>query len=1095
MTSPEEVSFVIAKVQVPGNTNILFTGRPLLNQSQIGLSVFRLYKKNNSNVELIEESQTFVFNFYKPSSNSYFIAHCYQNLIDGKHYETYYDLTENGDFVPCSPKVPNCCEALIQLTLPAQFLPYTVLFGNPGVFLVQDEVVECHELWNINTYDTPAQFPITITGQGIAWVGIGQNDLNPGIFAGNMACANTDLGTQPNLLWPNLLFPAGGTGGREIIIRGSLDINSYVFNSCNICMWPNSAMTYTGILEILNSEVHDRTCTAFNVAWDGIISRGANTRFIGTNSNFQGAYNVLLTESNSLTQLRLNGNDFFRSYLGVNIRRPSAIAVFQNNTFGNNDGLFPGGGLGCNFSTPIARVPGNQMYAGIWAESNLNVSLPTTAVNNLFERIANGIYLDDAHAGRISGCRFHNMLNGAYLQGGGADDGRGIVQFVRGTRVFRQIGLGRNSPLLTFNNCREGIHIGIQGGSVRLSSTQNRMGSVNGGITIIGGQNSATGLVAPNSLISENQIAYIGVNSHGILVTNLTPAGAQTLGSGLTISNNGILGTNANGTIGISISGTGTNFLASTTSVMVNVLNNSTVSGPGNIINGGQKGLMILNTGNVHARNNQIQSNTTPNAVANIESTASQFNFFACNTLVGRNNGWARSIWGNLSPNNIYDQNATSTSTNGIEIAGNNNPSTIRCNTISGHVDGLAYTNLAVNAPQFTPTGVSHGNRWLGTFQNRPANGVSFGGNPLGMQFRILPNQMTGGVGLVNPPNWFVANATGSIGCTTCNTQIGDFTRTITSIDTDLMANSNVPSDATTWLRLRSLYADILRESTLQQPGSSTQQFLSQQNASDFGKFATLSKSIDAAITAPSDLILQFTNDAEQAIDALIQLDDLLQNGADIDAQAGARSIAQTQLANANNGLQSVKQANLNTRLALQPGMLQTLQSTSPVLQPSINEKLLLSIYLTTSFIDQPITTGQEANILAIANQCEYEGGYAVAWARAWYHKQHGVWIEPGNCTQNRASNEVTEFNDRFLTLSPNPVSDVLHLNLRASHGFALPFQVSDTNGKIIETSEIPAESKTWSLNTAHFPPGVYFLHLDQNTLRSITYKFVVIKL
>lgn len=155
----------------------------------------------------------------------------------------------------------------------------------------------------------------------------------------------------------------------------------------------------------------------------------------------------------------------------------------------------------------------------------------------------------------------------------------------------------------------------------------------------------------------------------------------------------------------------------------------------------------------------------------------------------------------------------------------------------------------------------------------------------------------------------------------------------------------------------------------------------------------------------------------------------------------------------------------------------------------------MMSIFLATDFIDQPILAAQKGNILTIAQQCEYEGGYAVAWARAWYHKLHGVWIEPGNCVQNRASDEVSEFTDRFLTLSPNPVSDALYLNLPSENELAVPFQVTDTYGKIIETGEIPAKSTSWTLSTDHLPPGMYFLHLDPHALRTVTQKFVVIKL
>lgn len=87
----------------------------------------------------------------------------------------------------------------------------------------------------------------------------------------------------------------------------------------------------------------------------------------------------------------------------------------------------------------------------------------------------------------------------------------------------------------------------------------------------------------------------------------------------------------------------------------------------------------------------------------------------------------------------------------------------------------------------------------------------------------------------------------------------------------------------------------------------------------------------------------------------------------------------------------------------------------------------------------------------------------------------------------------VTEIaNDAFFfTLQPNPVSDVLQIQINAQQRFNGVLRIVNIEGKRMdqETVTVNAGENYWSRNVANYPPGMYFLELnDQRERFTITF-------
>ena len=67
------------------------------------------------------------------------------------------------------------------------------------------------------------------------------------------------------------------------------------------------------------------------------------------------------------------------------------------------------------------------------------------------------------------------------------------------------------------------------------------------------------------------------------------------------------------------------------------------------------------------------------------------------------------------------------------------------------------------------------------------------------------------------------------------------------------------------------------------------------------------------------------------------------------------------------------------------------------------------------------------------------------------------------------------------MTIYPNPVSDVLQVNLEDINQQSVRLQITDIFGKLVKEKFIENVKSTHQINTKILPAGIYFLNLRTN--------------
>ena len=85
------------------------------------------------------------------------------------------------------------------------------------------------------------------------------------------------------------------------------------------------------------------------------------------------------------------------------------------------------------------------------------------------------------------------------------------------------------------------------------------------------------------------------------------------------------------------------------------------------------------------------------------------------------------------------------------------------------------------------------------------------------------------------------------------------------------------------------------------------------------------------------------------------------------------------------------------------------------------------------------------------------------------------MWLISGN---NFYTVGVDELNEQVVTISPNPVKDILNLSLKKSN-VATNYQIFDISGKAILTGELNKGQAPHQINVSNLPTGNYLLRLE----------------
>ncbi len=130
-----------------------------------------------------------------------------------------------------------------------------------------------------------------------------------------------------------------------------------------------------------------------------------------------------------------------------------------------------------------------------------------------------------------------------------------------------------------------------------------------------------------------------------------------------------------------------------------------------------------------------------------------------------------------------------------------------------------------------------------------------------------------------------------------------------------------------------------------------------------------------------------------------------------------------------------------------------------------------------------------------IAAQCPLEGGSAVRTAP--YHLPHAEAITYLREEQGTEACEAIErsqigvlLRGLEITLSPNPANDLITIQLsKAVIDF---YSVYDLTGKVLLEKASSAASNKLDIPLNHFPDGIFFLRITDESNRVYTRKFVI---
>jgi hypothetical protein len=1049
------------RVNGSSSIELMLANNEKIDPTTIGQSKFQVYRKNDNALTAIKDGD-----LSNPAavtleaSGDYIIQH-WVKTNDGDVIESFDDFDAQVYLESCNG---DPCVAGIRLFT-------TGLEGTRiiiGALPLDWRIGECYELWNIRRPVGVNTVPVTvIPPNGIPYtVQMNVTQIPAGIYVGNEACAMTNLAGQPNLLLPGQpLFPAGTTGGETVNIRGQLDIPiNYTFENSRVCMHENSAIRYTSIFTMSSNQVFDRRRPDQSSygAWNAII--GADVGSLVANANtFQGAYSALaargLTNSYALT-----GNTFVRNFIGIRLQARNVITTFTNNRFITDQSYpVPTGGTGCGFTNQIPKPQGAFMFAGVYVEPNRSFNLPASSVGNTFVGIANGVFLQDASA-IVQGCSFTNMLNGVYGQGGGADDGRGVVQFAVGARRLTVIGLGRTAAT-TFTGCRTAILCENTGTDV-LNVSNCLISGVIEGISLSGAGSFTNSSITNNTIRAFSQF---GIECRKLgLATNLNINNLRAEG-----------GSNARHCIGIFNSGS----LIANTGQFVSIVGNR-LSG-GNGLLRAQRGVFIENAGNVAVLDNDLQNQS----LAGVDVRGGRFNQINCNNASRTTGsaGFSSALWSVLSAGNAWQNNITGRHTIGLRMEGASNPSPIRCNTFGQAQVGVDYTAMASNSVQGVPTGIntfqSHGNAWPGPFSQWAANGIGMAGTIVSNRFHILTSELPNFATVTTPAGWFSNQLTvGTIGCptNTCNQMAIEDDRELSADDRAKMAGNGAYSDLTSYLDLKNLYADARQTVELQTDGDAVA-FIQGKSTTNYGVLTNVASQLTDLEQYESDALSALNAQATQLYIEIDALNTALESGAStVDAQLTQRNTLDDQLALVQAAVENAKQQSLATKLGAKANLLSQLALVAPQSDFDAADKQILELYIQTSFVGVPLSTSEKISLFALAQMCEHTHGTAVLQARAWYLAETGELIE-GSCDgqTGERSTGLQPYKYQMLntvTISPNPAPQSFTLSLSWLPTADCTVQIMNPLGQIVKTLSVQAGNEKLEVSNVQLPVGVYKL-------------------
>jgi len=898
-------------------------------------------------------------------------------------------------------------------------------------------------------------------------------------------CAPTDGCSSCTGGTPTFYVGSGENSTRFLSQNGALNIGS-IFNACIIVQGRfvlDADLSISSSRIIMNKGAELDLANGVTLTMEDNVIEGCNHMWKGIKVN-EDAY--LDMEKNQIkdaqyavhafnrSQIRLVGNTFDRNYVGVRVP-PSATSpgsqLINSNGFINNKFYCTG-----NLKTPFAGqapTPGTVTLAGV--ELNDVSGLPIGPYNTfgadnqtVVGSIANGViayrselYFSDNLVQNMVGSPNPSSASAANRHGVWAKDciyGLIYRNTMNGVRVGvyadnTSVYISKNAINGLSSNTANALDVGIeyQNGDDRdIQIFDNTIVTWDSGIKIRNCLNPAVLSVGdpmgnyPNNRIDilGSELGYGGIdlqncNNGSVAVNRIRNTSTSSLGSGL---------------------------------VLVNCRN---MLLDGNDVTNFPVGFGILGSPNNRFTTNAAYSlgfGTTP-AAAFVNNTG---------FLVGS------------SPECFYCNNYTrDQDEDSWAFSGGCNMSKWSCNLLDDANRGLflsAKKNIVtVIGPQYL-----EGNDWFGTYSNLGAfHGSNNSGTIVQSRFTTTPAELPSWSTGLGPLLWFQQfSGDTTVPCSAIcgvtlplNDTVGYYAYG-PGHNASGIANGEIEHEGVLWILQQNLYERLHQNTATMGTDADVIGFYQHADTTTIGDLHRVRAQLNTMLKGDLS-ILAFSDSLVGSLrilsDSLVSLHDA---GPGSDEQSWQNHIQRlgNQLTVGTALYYELQDSLHEGRLTDAAGIISANSTIVTNTVPAANEKALNALYLSNQ-----LWTGTEPSALvlaavkSIADQCAYDGGYPVYWARGLYngYVPSANWDDDVLCGEEErpTSSEQQAVQAGKVQLIPNPADGYVLIVSKDAAAEAM-LQITSANGAVVSDVPLPTGTSTQRIGTQQLPAGVYFYRL-----------------
>ncbi|MEL6969219.1 MAG: NosD domain-containing protein [Bacteroidota bacterium] len=787
------------------------------------------------------------------------------------------------------------------------------------------------------------------------------------------------------------------------------------------------------------------------------------------NSTIRDAYNGVTAESNS--EISLVGNTFDNNNIGFYVP-PNLISpdnhikplpgnddddFFRDNVFTSTYTMLPPLN---NSGLPTAGIVLHQTQGFDIGDPN------NGTIKNYFDNLTNGVML-------------YNLMSGAF---GGLE-----MQTIKNQGIFIT---GNTMGVNLHDNRIRDVTVGIYAYDVEgldvldneIKLCKNVAISVEdsgGGNVLINGNNIVTE-AAPSNLIYEPDAISISTctveEGYAITVSSNT----------IKVAEGGVIISATNGQV----------------SVIENVIK-YTYDGDTDGI-----GIAVLDSeGEITVKGNFIKKTGIGNVSSGISHFGSQGSQVAENTIIG---DFTYGLYCYQSTNIDFCCNTINGPYYGVSFWDLCSDTQLKNTTFGNHNTALFYYD-ALTGPQ-----VNTGNDWTGAITSLDAyfaTGANFYPYTSSLFFTD-PALVPAGNTKIIPVDWFTFQGTDP----TCSSQVncgidpyellagGDPGSMLTS--EDLLALEPPTSDelqaqVRQWEHQRYLFAKLSKHPELIAVNPAVNQFYNSVQHGLLGAFYELETGINALASPPANLKTAYDLSSDHLQSLGEELSDLRNARREADMLSlEKQKMLQTQMETVQGERAALKTQIQSWRIGEIKALQLAVESLRVETDFQQNLKDYYQIYLQSVALKQELTDDQQAELLAIAEQCPSTGGHAVIKARALCQKFAGSWhwdwddCHPGEMTPQPDLNRDSKISKRQeqVRLFPNPTNGQFTLNLGHPLSSAGQLVVQAMDGKILHTQTLAVDMIKTEMDVSHLPKGIYTIAVLEQEQRIATLRLTLIE-